>query len=328
MAINRNLVRHSIQLILWLVAGGLIWLSFRQVSLPELLATLQLIEWWQYILFILANGLVLLFKYLRWWMILRYQQYKIPFLALAGIRQAAFAVSTITPGPQFGGEPVQILALTHHYQVPSAQATASVLLDRTIELTVSFSFIITGALLVLAQHQLGLSPFALGIVGLGLVTPLGYLMCLRFKRRPLSYLLRPFSKLHTLIASSEQEMSRFLGQGNGRLTILLLLSFIGFIAQIGEYWLILHILDVPLQLMRFITLFTVVRLSLFIPTPAGLGAVESGQVLAFSLLGLQLTSAVSVTILMRIRDVLLILIGLWMAAKIGNIKKAEEPNAC
>jgi len=315
---RHRLIRYGVQFILWLFVGYLIWLSFRDIPPQAVFATLKSVEWWQYGLLIIANGFVLLFKYLRWWVILRYQQYQLPFWQLAGIRQAAFAVSIVTPGPQFGGEPVQVLALTNRYQVPSDQAIASVLLDRAIELTVSFSYIIGGTLLLLVQHQLGFSSLTFGLVGIVVLLPLGYLLSLRFDRHPLSLLVRPFPQLFALINPSEQEMSRFLKQDNQRLGVLLLISVIGFMAQMVEYGLMLLVLDVPLQLMEFLTLFTFIRLSLFVPTPAGLGAVESGQILTFASFGFNPATAVSLTILIRIRDIVLVCLGLWFVGKISK----------
>ena len=311
---KNSIIRPALQLGLWILAGGLIWASFRQVSFQEVFTTLQAIQWWQYGLLIVANGLVLLFKFVRWWIILRYQQYNIPFLQLAGIRQAAFAISTVTPGPQFGGEPFQVWALMRRYDVPTKQGVASVTLDRLTELAVSFSFIVAGAL-VSVQYQLNISPLTLPIAGLVLMMPLAYLLGLQFNRHPISYLVRLSPRLLALVNPSEREMSRFLQQGKNRLGVLLLISSIGFVVQIGEYALTLMILGLPVQLMSLITLFTIARLSLLVPTPAALGAVESGQVLAFATLGLNPALAVSLTILIRIRDVLLILLGLSLVGK-------------
>ena len=57
---------------------------------------------------ILLNGLIFLTFSGRWWLILRAQGHTIPYLRLSAYRLAAFGVTYFTPGPQFGGEPLQV----------------------------------------------------------------------------------------------------------------------------------------------------------------------------------------------------------------------------
>ena len=312
---RRKLLRYGGSLGLWIAAGWLLWYTFRQVSLRDVGSILRTLQWWHYVHILIATLAASLLKFVRWWMILRAQKQSVPFGQVAVIRQAAFAISTVTPGPQFGGEPLQVWALTHHYQMRAGQAIASVTLDRMAELSVSFAFIIAGSILLL-QQQLGFSLQTVTVASLILITPPVYLLALRLNRRPLAYLTRPFPQLHTLANASESVMSDFLQQGERRLEMLLLISIVGFFAQIWEYGAMLMAIGVPIQWMSFITLFTTARLTLFVPTPAGLGAVESGQLFAFAAIGLQAAMAVSLTLLIRLRDLLLILIGLFFASRL------------
>ncbi len=44
----------------------------------------------------------------RWWLALRAQGHRLPYLTVFRYRMAAFAISYFTPGTQFGGEPLQV----------------------------------------------------------------------------------------------------------------------------------------------------------------------------------------------------------------------------
>ena len=97
-----------------------------------------------------ANALALLTFSGRWWLILRAQGQRIPYPGLVGYRLAAFGVSYFTPGPQFGGEPLQVYLTNRRDGVPPAVAVAAVALDKTLELLVNFTFLAAGLAVVLA----------------------------------------------------------------------------------------------------------------------------------------------------------------------------------
>ncbi len=57
------------------------------------------------------NAVIFLLITARWWLILRAESPRVPFLPLVAYRLAAFGPEvTFTPGPQ-GGEPLQVLYL-------------------------------------------------------------------------------------------------------------------------------------------------------------------------------------------------------------------------
>ena len=110
---------------------------------------------WQLVLLLLANGMILLLMNGRWWLILSGQGHTLPYLTLTAYRLAGASLSYITPGPQFGGEPLQILLIERHYLVPRATAVATIALDKTLELIVNFSFLMAGVVLIGHTQILG-----------------------------------------------------------------------------------------------------------------------------------------------------------------------------
>ena len=94
---------------------------------------------------LLANAAMMLLFTLRWWLVLRNLGYRIPLLAAARYRLAAFAVSFLTPGQHIGGEPLQVLFLRRH-NVPADTAAASVAFDRLVEYFVNTAVLLGGLL--------------------------------------------------------------------------------------------------------------------------------------------------------------------------------------
>ena len=139
----------------WSAALLVLWLVVRAVPLREVWRTLALLRGWQLAALVVLNGLVLLGLNGRWYILLRGLGYKLPFWSLLGHRLAAFGVSYFTPGPQFGGEPVQVVLVERQHGVQRSAAIAAVSLDKAVELLLNFGFLAFGVLLVVQNGLLG-----------------------------------------------------------------------------------------------------------------------------------------------------------------------------
>jgi uncharacterized membrane protein YbhN (UPF0104 family) len=63
-----------------------------------------------------------------------------------------------------------------------------------------------------------------------------------------------------------------------------------------------------------ISLLTAARVAFMLPSPGGLGTLEASQVLMFEALGFNPALGISISLLVRGRDLLLGGIGLWISA--------------
>lgn len=308
-------------LFLWL------WQSFSPAEVWGVLSRLSL---GPVLLLLLANGLVLLSMSGRWWLILRAQGYRLPYLTLAGYRLAVFGVSYFTPGPHFGGEPLQVYLVQRHQRVPGATAIAAVTLDKLLELLVNFGFLAGGLLLVL-QQRIFADLLALLLTGLGfamLAVPLVTLLSLSAGGAPFSAALRLtlklsgsggqrlsgsafYQKVAALAQASEQQVTGFCRHHPVALLAALAVSVINWGLLVAEYWLALHFLGATLTPAQTIIALTAARMAILLPLPGGLGALEASQVLALQLLGFDPAIGLSLSLLIRGRDVLLGGLGLW-----------------
>lgn len=321
--VGRRLLKWAAVL---LVVAALAWVV-RGIPLAEVASALRRLTTGEIAVLLIVNlGVTLVFT-LRWWMILRVQGHRLPFLRLSTYRMAGFALSYLTPGTQFGGEPLQI-ALTHRrHAIPAAAATAAVVIDRAVELLGNFTFLAFG--LVLSLH-LRLIP---GEGGGGLVSvaaallavPLVYLGAALSGRKPLTWLLQrlPMSRIRQAdgwtrvvqwAGATEDQIVVFCRERPGGLAAAMGLSLLGWVAIIGEYSLMLSFLAIRLDLLELIGVITAGRLALLVPVPGGLGALETSQVLALAALGYSRAEGLGLGLLIRARDLVLALAGLALGA--------------
>ena len=300
---------------IWAVAGLLLWLVVRAVPLREVGRTLAGLQGWQLAVLVLLNGLVLLALNGRWHLLLRGLGYELPFAALLGHRLAAFGVSYFTPGPHFGGEPVQVLLVERQHGVPRSAAIAAVSLDKTVELLLNFGFLAFGVALVVQTGLLGGAVAGQTAVWflLLLLPPTLYLWLIWRGKQPLTRLLHrmKWERWATAVAGSETQMNTLCQQNPGALPGAIAISALSWALMLAEFYLMVSFLGVSLTLGQLIALLTAARVAYLLPLPGGLGTLEASLAWALGLMGFHPAVGLSLSLLIRLRDVSLGLLGLW-----------------
>jgi hypothetical protein len=333
--------RRYLWLFLWVLIPLVIWWSLRGVTLPELLETLRQLRGDRILTLAGVNALIFVLISSRWWLILRGLGHPLPLFRLIGYRLAGFGVTYFTPGPQLGGEPLQVYLLTRREGIPGATAAASVAVDKLLELIANFTFLLLGAAVILVSgFGQGYARYALLIPLAGLlILPTSYLLALHQGRTPvagfLAWLSRRFPgtelwKDGALGArSTEQRVTRFSRDRQGTLYLAAGLSGFIWALMVVEFGLMLRFLGTDLSLSAVLTALTTARLAFLLPFPAGLGSLEAGQVMAMSSLGSNPAVGLSLALLIRGRDVLLAGLGLWLGGVLGGrvffIGKSKPP---
>lgn len=329
----------------WLaLAVFLLWFTLRAVDLGEVSARLGRLQPAQVMLLVAVNVAVLATFSARWWLLLAAQGYRINYLLLMAYRLATFAVSYFTPGPHFGGEPLQVYLVTARHKVPVAASVAAVVVDKVLEMTANFTFLMLGVLFVVrAQALPGVSEAQLLATSILLLAlPLSLLVALMLGRRPVSTLLawaeRPWRWLRLGRAGAPLAATRFAGAvhqsetqsielcRNHPVTLLLAVaaSMLSWAAIVGEFWLMTAVLGLDLTLPKAVAALLAARVAILLPLPAALGALEASQALAMQWLGKSPAAGVSLSVLIRARDVLLGVIGLGVAGALVRWKGREE----
>ncbi len=310
--------------LIWLLPPVLLWWALKDVPFQDILSTLSSLRLESLLILVALNAIILVLFGSRWWLILHALGYPVPYLNLVGYRLAAFGVAYFTPGPQVGGEPLQVHLLKNRQGISTTAAIASVAIDKMLEWLINFAFLAVGLITILVSGKtLGSGGYQSALLVSGfLILPFSYLLSLRAGNLPLKWITGQLSErfsdwekirsLHSSIQSVEIQIASFIQDHPKKIIFALTLSVITWILLVLEYWLAVLFLGINLSLVQAIIVLTAARIAFLSPMPGGLGALEAGQVLAMHALGVNPVSGISISLLIRVRDLFLGGIGLWL----------------
>jgi uncharacterized protein (TIRG00374 family) len=294
-----------------------IWNTLKQLTLPQILSILTL------------NALVIASMTARWWIIVQAENSSVPFLPLVGYRLSVFGLSYFTPGPQVGGEPLQVIYLQKNHGLSYARATSAVIMDKLLEFLVNFILIGIGAWAIL---RVGLVPenglrLNLSLIFLAalLIWPIVHIILLYNGIMPVSRVLlrQPFIQTNhagiRLIIVAERMASVFCRKHVRAMFLAVGVSLVSILGIVLEYYLMVRFLGMDINALQNFAALTAMQVAFLMPLPGGLGALEASQVFALGAFGQPASAAISLTLIMRARDILNGGIGLLLAGrKVGK----------
>ena len=300
--------------VIWLIFPAIIFWLARKIPIDEVLTLSSALSLTGLVWLVGLNAVAAVTFSSRWWLALRSLGYRVSNLALVQYRLAAFSISYFTPGTQFGGEPLQVHALEKRHQIPRAGALASVSIDKLFELLANFSFLAIGLALLLQSNLLsGSTPILAGVWSVCLLAlPAAYLIAASRGRQPLSACLAHFPAplrhktrvvhFKELAENTEKQIVTLLRERPITVAFMLAASIWTWILMLLEYWLALSMLGVTLTFQQTIVAMAAARVAFLIPVPAGLGALEAGQVFTMQALGFDPAVGLAISIWIRLRD--------------------------
>jgi uncharacterized protein (TIRG00374 family) len=294
----------------------LIW-TIRQTPLTETVLTLRQLTWFQVLILVTINSLIMAGFGLRWFLFLRELGVNIPYMDIIRYRLAAFGISYLTPGPHLGGEPLQIYYLQKDHAVPLRENLAALSMDKLIEVFTNFSVLLFGLIFSISSGLMDtlFPPFAMAVSLFVLALPGLYFFLLWRQKRALSWLIQKirFSRFRAIkrnILATEKMMAGVFRRSPLTLILSGTVSVIIWLALIGEYYLALRFLGLPATFTELMVIITAARLALLTPMPSAIGALEFSQVFALELLGYPAALGLSISLLIRSRDLLFSFAGL------------------
>ncbi len=118
--------------LIWMLLIPAFWWILRSVPAADIWSILSHLTLGQVLALAGMNITILLIFTSRWWLVLRTLGYQLPFPVLVGYRLAGFGLSYFTPGPQIGGEALQVHLTQSRHVIPTAAAVAAVTLDKPL----------------------------------------------------------------------------------------------------------------------------------------------------------------------------------------------------
>ena len=322
---NRFNFRRIIKILMWLLVPLAVWWSLKDVPLSEISKNLRQIGLPAILILIGINVFIFILFSFRWWMIIRAQGWEISLLSVIGYRLAGFGITYFTPGPQFGGEPAQVYLLKVKESIPVSPAATSVAVDKLLELLANFSFLLVGvSVIVLSGVLKSANSLPLILFPILLLTfPVIYLLALRTDHLPVAYFLGKISKFKSIgtkhlgrinkISEIESQVAIFCQRNVIVLLVGAMLSVVIWVLMVFEFGLMMNYLGVHVNLVQILIALTAARIAFLLPLPAGLGTLEAGQVMAMGLIGINPVIGISLSLLIRTRDILFGSAGLWVS---------------
>ncbi|MEZ5492919.1 MAG: lysylphosphatidylglycerol synthase transmembrane domain-containing protein [Gammaproteobacteria bacterium] len=315
----------TINLALWLLALILVVWTLRQLPFDEMLAQLGGLSVGNWLLWTAINLLILYLSVKRWQLLAMSLDCRLSLPRLFRLRQAGSTVSFLTPGPHFGGEPLQLYWLHSHFHLRLHRAAAMLGLDRLLETATNLAVLLAGVLMLLgtaimpAAEWLQISAILAGLLSLMLVGT-GLLF-----RHP-TWLAKRIRRLvpgRTEAESSGREggwsalvnlLQNNLSWRHPRLWLALLLALAGWAGLLLELLVLLRFLGLSPTLSDVVLIMVGMRLAMLLPAPGGIGTIEASLLWSFSFLGLPMTAAAGLIAMNRLRDAVVLLIGLGCLA--------------
>lgn len=308
-----------VSLFIWLFALLLaIWI-LSLLPLDEVSEAITKLHFQQWCQWIALNIAAIIFLTCRWQVLITAIRLPLGFFNLLRIRQAGQLVSFVTPGPQFGGEPMQVYWLWHKYSMPLHHSFLAVGVDRFFELWVNFSILLVMLLALIFSNPHDFIEWQYIALVLASIIITMIIIGWTLLRRPqaieawINRIISPWLH-HKRMREIDQHLINFNRMLQAAFThrrkyfgIAIGLSFLGWTCMLAELWLLLNFIEIPLSSTNFLLLFVLVRLAFLLPLPGGLGTIEAAIFWGFQYLSFPLSAATSLIVLMRLRDVTILL---------------------
>ncbi|NOS89177.1 MAG: flippase-like domain-containing protein [Methylococcaceae bacterium] len=315
-------VRTAIPVLLWVLALLGLGIVLAQLPLATLAHSVQNLSWAQWLAWLGVNLSIMAVATQRWRVISAAVGLPLRFGNLLMIRQAGLAVSFITPGPQFGGEPLQAYWLWKPNRPPLDRVLLGLGLDRFYELWINFAVLLLAVAVLAASSTTDIGSWQKIAVYLLLIlltlTAFGALILkqptavLRWLQRATQH-WQHHPRLQHLQSQGQRLRSGLktvLAEHKLALLQAFMLSLLGWVCLFAELRLVLGFVNLNLDVQAFLVIFVAMRMAFLLPLPGGIGSLEAAMVWAFQFLGLSATAALGVIALMRLRDLLTLSAGL------------------
>ena len=325
----------KIRITIWLLglsgAALFTFLLIRQGA-PQVGAAFASAGWWIAAVVIYHFTVPVLLDALAWWALFPKPE-RLPVRQLFWMRWIGESVSTLVPSAAVGGDVVRArLAALYGASIPTA--AASVLVDITLGVFVQIGFTLLGLGLIVSVtgHQGFVRPTLIGAV-IGVLAIIGFYVVQRLGM--FRFIGKMISKLanaddwHSLVHSGQtlDEAIRSLYARRRGVFGCCLWTATSLILGSGEIWIALYALNLQATIVNALILQSMVltiRSAMF-PVPGALGVQEGGYVVIGNLLGIPGDAAFALSLIARVRELVLGIPGLivWQLIEARRVWRAR-----
>jgi len=331
---------------MWTLALFLIGWTLAHLPLSKIKQSIFSLTLPQWFAWLGINAVIIGLGTKRWHSLIVMLKGKINFADILFIRQAGQSISFVTPGPQFGGEPLQVYWLCRR-GILLEKALLSIGLDRCYELLVNFTVLIFCVLFLVFLTDVPFirSPAITAtsiLVGVfyALTASVILVATLRLVKHRVNWISNRIQRLflawtaHRFIKKIKEswrlissELSSVLRTQKLTLANATIISFLAWAALMGELALLLQFLNVDFDVAAFLLILIAMRLALLLPIPGGVGTLEASVFWSFHYLNLPDAAAIGLIALMRLRDVIILLFGFYCLRRVNSKPVTTEASS-
>ena len=296
----------------------------------EVISTFTNFTFFLVLAYLAVSLLIMTTLTLRWKIILNALGHKVSFHKLVSYRLIGYGISYLTPSAKVGGEPIRA-ALLKRQGIGFKEGLSSVVIDKTLELSLSAVFFIVGVfLLVLAYAVPGRLLAVLLVLALLFLYIVWKFYSRIFRGKPVFTALFRMLRLHKLkfmakyqskILTFEKPIIHFYRTQKKEFFIATGLSVISLGLSMLEFKLVLLMLGINANLGVVFLVLSLAGLAFMVPLPMALGSFEAFQISLFSIVKIGSAAAgIGVAMITRSRDLLWVLASLILAFYLGSLK--------
>lgn len=309
----RNMRSKYLKVVGFFIAGFILLISvFYLIGLEKILYQISRLNLFYYSLAILSIFLTILSWALRWDVFIKNSSHKVSLLSLLRYLFIGIAINNLTPVAKLGGEPVRIYLLKKKNNISTRIGSATVLAELTIELILSFLFVVLAILLIMLS---GHSPMWLNLILIIFLTlsviSFGFLFGIYSKKRFISKVIlwftnkikriTPFKK--SILTWYDEFQKSFKKSFENR-EAFCYAFFFGTLMKLFDMLKFLFIfwaLGYQISLAEIVIAMGMMTILMSVPaTPGSLGILEAGMISAFTLIGIPIGVAASAVFLERL----------------------------
>ena len=313
----------------WLVGCSLVFFTVRELPLAGILERLGEISPLRLVGLLAINSLILFLSVKRWQILAQVFDIQLSLAYLFKVRQAGNTISFVTPGPQFGGEPLQLYWLSQSHEIPMDISLAILGADRFMEIFINLSILLLSVIFIFyTDIEVNLSKTFLFIF---LTVSILTMLLVLFLRQP-EWLENIFKSLfsrftHTVSNSNESQnassgwgrLLKKIEKNKSKVILAATIALLGWIALLFELLMMMEALGVSSNFYEVIFVMLGIRIALLMPIPGGVGTIEASLFWSFEILGLTLAGAGGLIALSRLRDVIVLFIGIGCLSNLSKL---------
>lgn len=302
-------------------------LVFWRIGLTKIIIILSLISPLKFLLLLCIMLFAIFFSVLKWKIILKTQGYDISFIKLFFIKLVGYSVSYIIPSANLGGEPVRAMILKKESDIPITKSIASVIVDKSLELTVGFLFLLLAVFLLLISYTLPRNTIVILLFAVGFFLIMLYLFYTKtlnnkgffssiirfFRIDRISYI----KNIKKDIEKTEEQISRFFKKQKRAFLTTTLISLVMQIIFVINCKLILSFLGYDATIIQALLIFSLSSFAYVIPIPGAIGTYELAMAVIFTLLGIGAETGVAFSLIIRCLNIVIVSIGMIFLSHFG-----------